>query len=156
MHADAIPRKTDAAHAVLGNRQALPAALRMLLITVDGRKPLTQLRTVARSLGLDDAAFARLRDEGLIAWDGMVSQEQTETLALAEQAKRLVRAKFFALDLAARMLAGKEGALREQAREVNSESSFQVWMDDCAARIAQAADAERARLFRERVAAAAL
>ncbi|MDC6168626.1 hypothetical protein PO768_14510, partial [Paucibacter sp. XJ19-41] len=68
-------------------------------------------------------------------------------------AARLMRAKFFALDLAARMLAGRDAALREAARTVDSESRFAAWMDHCAAEIARAADAERAALFRERVGA---
>ena len=65
----------------------------------------------------------------------------------------LERAKFFALDLAARMLAGRDAALREAARTVDSESRFAAWMDHCAAEIARAADTERAALFRERVGA---
>ena len=155
MQTDAIPRKTDAARAALANRAALPAALRLLLITIDGRKPVAELLGVARSLGLDGRAFAHLHRDGLIAWHGMPSPEQAQAQRLAAQATRLVKAKFYALDLAARMLAGKEGALREQARTVDSESSFNAWMDDCAASIARAADPQRAALFRERVAAAA-
>lgn len=147
----AIPHKTELAHRLLaGPRQAIPAGLRMLLIMVDGRKPLGELATLARGLGLQpQSAFEQLRGQGLIAWAGEQGQ------AGRERAQRLVRAKFFALDLAARMLAGRDQGLREGARAVDSESSFAAWLDECAAEITRSADAERAALFRERVLAAA-
>eukprot|EP01137_Pigoraptor_chileana_P005592 Opistho-2@2903 len=159
----AIPHKTDAARRLLADSQAsrasLAAGLRMLLITIDGRKNLGDLQTVAHSLGLQRQAFVQLQTAGLIAWAGAqalveraAEQAQAEQ---AERARRLVRAKFFAIDLAARMLAGRDQDLRDRARTVHSESGFQAWMDECSAVIAEAADAERARLFRERVAAAA-
>ena len=155
-----IPHKTDAGRRLLaGARQALPPGLRMLLITVDGRKSLTELQAVAQGLGLaPPRAFEMLLAQGLIRWDGPPEPAPTPTPtppAAADAARRLVRAKFFALDLAGRMLAGRDQALREGARAVDSESSFAAWLDDCAAEIARAADAERAALFRERVAAVA-
>lgn len=150
----AIPQKTEAGRQLLaGPRQALPAGLRMLLITVDGRKTLAQLLEVARSLGLPAEAFTQLKAKGLLAL-GDEPREAADA-APAAAAARLVRAKFFAMDLAARMLAGRDGALRERAREVCSPSSFEHWLDDCTAEIGRAADAERAALFRERVAAVA-
>lgn len=151
-----IPHKTDAGRRLLaGARQALPPGLRMLLITVDGRKNLAELQAVAQGLGLaPPRAFELLLAQGLIHWDGPPEPAPTPPAA-ADAARRLVRAKFFALDLAGRMLAGRDQALREGARAVDSESSFAAWLDDCAAEIARAADAERAALFRERVAAVA-
>lgn len=172
MQPDAKPRKTDVArHQLIQSRQALTPALRMLLITVDGRKTFAELATVARSLGLRREAFEQLRDTGLIVWDGMnaaaeaearraeqerVEAERHEREERERQARRLVRAKFFAIDLAARMLAGRDAELRERAREVDTEARFADWLEDCVASIERASDAERAALFRERVSAAAL
>ncbi|MET0518948.1 MAG: hypothetical protein ABW005_08950 [Burkholderiaceae bacterium] len=161
----AVPHKTEAGRERLaGPRQALPAALRMLLITVDGRKTVAQLLEVARSLGLSAEAFAELQAQGLIRLGaaGAASAEAATAppaappaaaAAGAAEAARLVRAKFFAMDLAARMLAGRDAALRERARDACTPSSFAQWLDDCASEIGRVADDERATLFRERVAA---
>lgn len=151
----AILRKTDAGRSLLaGPRQALPAGLRMLLIMVDGRRSLAELQALAQGLGLaPQQAIERLLAEGLVS--GPVSERPSAPAGddAAAAAARLMRAKFFALDLAARMLAGRDAALREAARTVDSESRFAAWMDHCAAEIARAADTERAALFRERVGA---
>ncbi|MFN3631009.1 MAG: hypothetical protein ACK4XK_13300, partial [Casimicrobiaceae bacterium] len=108
-----------------------------------------------QGLGLaPQQAVERLLAERLVS--GPVSERVAEPASQAQAgdaAARLMRAKFFALDLAARMLAGRDAALREAARAVDSESRFAAWMDHCAAEIARAADAERAALFRERVGA---
>lgn len=151
-----VPQKTERARELLAqSRQALPAAQRMLLITIDGRKEFAALSVIARSMGLDDKAFEWMRDEGLITWPGMLSaSEQAEQTAAAQRQERLrglVRAKMYALDLATLMLAGKEGGLRERAREVDSESRFHAWVDECATTIGSVAGAERAELFRARV-----
>jgi hypothetical protein len=61
----------------------------------------------------------------------------------------------FALDLAGRMLAGRDAELRDSARAVDCEASFVVWLDDASAHIEAVASAERAQLFRDRVVAAA-
>ncbi|WP_077035599.1 hypothetical protein [Pelomonas sp. KK5] len=155
-----IPRKTDAARALLQQpaaRQRLAPGLRMLLITIDGRRSFAELRSVAAGLGLvAPEAFEQLRAAALVAWGEEQAQAAVPTPPTnAERAARLVRAKFFALDLAARMLAGRDQPLRERAREVDSESRFQAWLEECAAAIAQAGDAQRAALFLERVAASA-
>ncbi|HEY4079847.1 MAG TPA: hypothetical protein VGM81_04055 [Burkholderiaceae bacterium] len=156
-----VPQKTERARELLArSRQSLPAAQRMLLITIDGRKEFAALRVIARSMGLDDKAFEWMRDEGLITWPGMLSAadlalqaEQTAAAQRQERLRGLVRAKMYALDLATLMLAGKEGGLRERAREVDSESRFHAWVDECAATIGSVAGAERADLFRARVTA---
>jgi hypothetical protein len=149
-----IPSKTEAGRRLLaGPRGGLPAGLRMLLILVDGRRGAAELQALARGIGLDGPqALRMLAAEGLIAVPAspaVVAQDDSD-------ARRLVRAKFYALDLAARMLAGRDAALRERARAVDSESSFAAWLDDCAAEIGRVADAERAAAFRERVRAAAV
>ena len=61
-------QKTDLARELLRSpRRDLPAGERMLLITVDGRRDLPQLRALARNLGLDPAVVESLYGRGLIA-----------------------------------------------------------------------------------------
>jgi hypothetical protein len=73
--------------------------------------------------------------------------------APADELNRLMRAKMFALDLVGRMLAGRDAELRDRAREVHNETSFQAWLDDAAMRITAEAGEERGRFFRQLVAA---
>lgn len=151
------PRKTDLARQLLtpGQRAAAPGELRLsgaqraLLITVDGKRGRAELDQLARGLGLGSDALQALVQRGL------VELPRTEDVrATLEQARRLVSTKFFALDLVTRMLAGREGELRQLAREADTESRFMHWMDLCCARITEQADAERAAMFRSRVEAA--
>ena len=83
------------------------------------------------------------------------ADEVAEAAALAREAqaraKRLVATKFFALDLVTRMLAGREGELRDLVRQVDTESRFQEWVHHCCERIEAHADAERAAKFRDSV-----
>ena len=83
------------------------------------------------------------------------ADEVAEAAALAREAqaraKRLVATKFFALDLVTRMLAGREGELRDLVRQVDTESRFQEWVNHCCERIEAHADAERAAKFRDSV-----
>lgn len=83
------------------------------------------------------------------------ADEVAEAAALAREAqaraKRLVATKFFALDLVTRMLAGREGELRDLVRQVDTESRFQEWVHQCCERIEAHADAERAAKFRDSV-----
>jgi hypothetical protein len=162
------PTKTHRARVLLaGPRQALPPALRMLLISVDGRRDLAALHAVASSLGLGGEALDRLRADGLIGVDGgsidvplpIANTSATAPVATPparpdDELRRLVRAKMFALDLVGRMLAGRDAELRASAREVDSESRFLAWLDDATAHIAAAANEERAQFFRQRVAEA--
>jgi len=161
-----------------GQRQ-LPPALRALLITVDGKRDAQELQRLARGLGLGDDGLSRLVDQGLVelpralkpavaaaapapaststtsAIQAVDADEVAEAAALAREAqaraKRLVATKFFALDLVTRMLAGREGELRELVRQVDTESRFQEWVHQCCERIEAHADAERAAKFRDSV-----
>lgn len=171
MSASAAPTKTDAGRQLLASsRTALPPPLRMLLISVDGRRSAAQLLDMARSLGLGPDALERLGAAGLIAGAAAPAAPQARPATgvqappsipaaptaqgAGDDLRRLVRAKMFALDLAGRMLAGRDAELRASAREVDNEARFLDWLADAAARIEAAADAERAQLFRERVARA--
>ncbi|WP_457421866.1 hypothetical protein [Roseateles sp. P5_E7] len=150
----AAPAKTDAARRLLaGPRGSLPVPLRMLLISVDGRRGEDELLAIARSLGLDAQALQTLRHEGLVT---ALREALPPAADPAAELRRLMRAKMFALDLAGRMLAGRDAELRASAREVDSESRFLEWLAEAAACIEAAASAERALLFRERVAEAAV
>ena len=149
------PAKTDAARLLLaGPRGSLPVPLRMLLINVDGRRGEEELLGIAGSLGLDAQALQTLRREGLVTHRPAAAPAPVPEDA-ATDLRRLMRAKMFALDLAGRMLAGRDAELRASARTVDSEARFLEWLTDAAARIEAVANAERARLFRERVAEAA-
>lgn len=180
-----VPAKTQAARALLaGPRATLAVPLRMLLINVDGRRGVPELLDIARSLNLDAEALQALWRDGLIEWPAQPQPEvvaqapapvhvpvpvpvPAPTVASApapapasahtgDDLRRLMRAKMFAFDLACRMLAGRDAELRATAREVNSESRFLDWIAQASARIEAASDAERAQLFRERVAQAAV
>jgi hypothetical protein len=137
------------------------------------------LHEIARSLQLDATALAELQRQGLISGltepaparrsqppavaatvarapaPAPVAVRAPATADKSEDLRRLMRAKMFAFDLACRMLAGRDAELRASAREVDSESRFLAWLADASARIEAASDAERAALFRERVAQAA-
>lgn len=141
------PRKTDRARELLaqGQRQ-LPGALRALLITVDGKRDADELRRLGRGLGLEDG-LERLVDQGLVELPRVV-----DTRATMERARRLVSTKFFALDLVTRMLAGREGELRDLVRQADTESRFMEWVELCCERIESHSDAERAAKFRTSVA----
>lgn len=158
------PAKTDAARQLLaGPRNALSVPLRMLLISVDGRRSEAQLLEIARALGLGADALRRLQRDGLITGAPALraaapvpapSAAPAPTSSSAEDLRRLMKAKMFALDLVGRMLAGRDAELRASARLVDSEARFLEWMAAAAARIEAAADAERAQHFRDRVAEA--
>jgi len=151
------PRKTELARQLLApGQRRLPAALRALLITVDGQRDADELRRLGRGLGLGEDGLKQLADQGLIELPKAVdADEAREVLAIAravqERAKRLVSTKFFALDLVARMLAGREGELRDLVRQADTESRFMEWVDLCCERIEAQSDVERASKFRESV-----
>lgn len=174
MSSQAIPQKTQAARQLLaGARSVLSVPMRMLLINVDGRRPVAELQDIARSLQLDGHALAHLQRDGWIS--GLPDMPRSRSVDPApakveaapqapralssspstDDLRRLMRAKMFAFDLACRMLAGRDAELRARAREVNSESRFLEWLGEASACIEAASDTERAQLFRERVAQAA-
>jgi len=159
--------KTQAARQLVGGpRSALAVPLRMLLINVDGQRSLAELHDIARSLNLGPQALDELHQAGLITAAPAAPQAvaavapppapQAAPAPPGDELRRLMRAKMFAIDLACRMLAGRDGELRASAREVDSESRFLDWLAEAAARIEAASDSERAQLFRERVAQAAV
>lgn len=148
------PRKTDLARQLLapGQRQ-LPGALRALLITVDGKRDAEELRRLGRGLGLGEDGLQLLVDQGLVELPKLVDPREAMAVARAaqEKAKRLVSTKFFALDLVTRMLAGREGELRDLVRQADTESRFLEWVELCCERIEAQSDAERAEKFRHSV-----
>jgi hypothetical protein len=173
MSSSATPTKTLAARELLaGPRSILTVPMRMLLINVDGRRNVAELQDIARSLNLKPHALMQLQRDGWIAGlseplpspvevEQPAAQAEAEAeasparVSSAEDLRRLMRAKMFAFDLACRMLAGRDAELRVSAREVNSESRFLDWLAEASSRIEAASDAERAQLFRDRVAQAA-
>lgn len=171
MSSSATPTKTQAARELLaGPRSILTVPMRMLLINVDGRRNAAELQDIARSLNLTPHALMQLQRDGWIAGlseplpppvevEPPAAKAESEAsparVSSAEDLRRLMRAKMFAFDLACRMLAGRDAELRVSAREVNSESRFLDWLAEASSRIEAASDAERAQLFRDRVAQAA-
>jgi len=126
------PQKTEAArHVLLHERRRLTPALRALLITVDGQRDVQALSSLARGLGLPEDAPQQLRAAGLITW-----RCERELAEASRRAQTLVRAKFFAMDLAERFLLGKDEALRASVREVDSEASLQAWLAEASGQIA--------------------
>lgn len=161
---NALVKTKSALQLLAGPRSALAVPRRMLLINVDGKRGVPELLAIARSLGLGAEALDDLQRDGLITADAQAQQapavaeartRPNPVAAPIDDLRRLMRAKMFAFDLAGRMLAGRDVELRASAREVNSESRFLDWLEDASSRIEAAADAERAQLFRERVAQAA-
>ena len=162
-------QKTDLARQVLSSpRRDLPAAHRMLLITVDGRRDLRQLRELACNMGLDASVVEDLYGRGLIApveadlqahqeARQAAERERAHRAALAhqqaaiEQARRLARAKIYALDLVARMLVGQDGELRALARHIDSEDGLQLWIEAAAQQIRERSSDDRAERFKDRV-----
>ncbi|MDH0864948.1 hypothetical protein [Mitsuaria sp. GD03876] len=151
------PRKTDLARQLLapGQRQ-LPGALRALLITVDGKRDVDELRRLGQGLGLGEDGLKQLVDQGLVELPPLIDAREVGELRAAaraaqDRAKRLVSTKFFALDLVTRMLAGREGELRDLVRQVDTESRFMSWVELCCERIEAESDAERATKFRDSV-----
>ncbi len=162
-------QKTDLARQLLSSpRRDLPAGHRMLLITVDGRRDLHQLRDLARNLGLAASVVEDLYGRGLIApveadlqaqqqAHEATARERAREAALAaqqaavEQARRLARAKLYAMDLVARMLVGQDGDLRALARHIECEEGLQLWLEAAAQQIRERSSEERAERFKERV-----
>jgi hypothetical protein len=108
------------------------------------------------AMALPSAPSAHSAPPPISADETIREAEVIEAAALAraaqERARRLVSAKFFGLDLVTRMLAGREGELRDLARQADSESRFLEWVDLCCERIESESDAERAAKFRDSVA----
>lgn len=71
--------------------------------------------------------------------------------AAGEQARRLLRAKVYALDLVARMLAGQDGDLRALARHIDNEEGLLLWIEVAAQHLRERAGDERSERFRQRV-----
>jgi hypothetical protein len=179
-------KKTDLGRQMLAQRAAMAAAVRMWLITVDGKRDETELLALAQGLGLDGhSTIERLLREG---WISEVAGPETaprssrrETAQLvaaspgapvpspsetavpasptvpaqashaAQEARKLAAARMFAIDLVCRMLAGREGDLRDRWRSVDDMRSFEQWISECAARISDVAGPERAGTFLDRV-----
>jgi len=179
-------KKTDLGRQMLAQRAAMAAAVRMWLITVDGKRDETELLALAQGLGLDGhSTIERLLREGWISEEAgpetaprssrreaaqLVTASQgapvpspsrtavptsptvpAQASPAAQEARKLAAARMFAIDLACRMLAGREGDLRDRWRSVDDMRSFEQWISECAARIFDVAGPERAGTFLDRV-----
>lgn len=151
--------KTDTARRALAHREPMPAALRMWLITVDGRRADSELLALAQRLGLDgprqvQALLRRgwLARPGAAAAPTVAPEPPRRNLASTRQ---LADAKMFAIDLVSRMMAGREGELRDAWRQIVDRESFQRWLTDCDRRLRETVSDERAALIRAKVQAVA-
>lgn len=154
-----IPSKTPKARQVLQGRD-FPGtrAQRALLIMADGRKTLQDLSGAIRSLGLSLADLQALAADGWVTWHGEahgaaavdieVPVAQTEPPG---PARTLAAAKFFALDLVARMLGTRDEVLRRAAREVADADALLAWLDQCMVQLRTEHGDEPAELFHLRV-----
>jgi hypothetical protein len=165
MHADAIPYKTELARNTLQQRDALPRGHRLFLIMVDGQKSLRQLAEAAKHLDIDDLVLRSLVESGLIQWQAMSrrtfnmpsavdapSPPSTPRVAPARSPRSLAAAKIYAMDLAALMLPGQDGGIRDAARNVTDAGEMHAWLTEAAQQIAARAGDERAALFVAKVA----
>lgn len=160
MHLDIVLSKTERGRRALQHREALPRPQRLFLIMIDGHKSLRELSAAAKELGIDSVALAAMANKGLIHWTGRAETighatgVRTPAPAPAPRPQHsLAAAKLYALDLVALMLPGRDGELREAARQVTDADALRRWLQRSAREIARGNSSERAALFLDRVGA---
>lgn len=159
--------KTDLAWSVIRERSAeLDAAMRALLIMMDGKRPLMDLVPAIKALSL------KIEDVHVLLTRGLVRPCETPAARAAVSApppaaqatpvvappqapapssnRSLAAAKFYALDQLARLLGRGDEALRLAARQVIDHASLMTWLESCRDHIEQVAGPDRAELFAAR------
>lgn len=164
-----------------GRATDISRASRSFLIMVDGQRNMAQLEPIISSLGLSDHDLRDLVQAGWMDWRVAPrsaprsaspraanpstpprSEPVAETRSapavdtqapadMADDSRTLAAAKFYALDLVARMLVGRDGLARAAAREVHDGPTMAVWISLCADMIRREAGEERAALFVEKM-----
>ncbi|GAA0755094.1 hypothetical protein LRH25_29195 [Ideonella azotifigens] len=168
MNPDAIPCKTELARELLRQRNALPRSQRLFLIMIDGRQPLRHFAQAAAQLGIGASALNNLVSDGLLQWGANqpapgqkaaapLPAEPEPPTASPQRAPApmpsLAAAKMYAMDLAALMLPGQDGAIRQASRAVIGPGELRIWLGETARLIAEQAGPQRAALFLEKVGA---
>ncbi|MFZ4550948.1 MAG: hypothetical protein ACOYNB_03905 [Aquabacterium sp.] len=166
--------KTDLAWDVIRGRSvALDAAMRALLIMMDGKRPLRDLLPAMKALSLKVEDVHALMERGFVRPCVTANAQQRRlssrmALPAAEpddeclpspasaapavpQQKSLAAAKFYALDQLARILGRADESLRLASRDVVDRGSMDAWLLRCRQEIANVAGSERADLFAARV-----
>ena len=152
---DAVYAKTEKGRAFLNDKPASGTrTLRTVLILMDGRKPVRELLPAIQPLGWQLNEVQSLVAQGLlvpVTTAGDVVAASPPAAAASRQSNRsLAAAKFYALDMLARMLGHGDADLRERARAVDSASTLMAWIDESAERVKQVAGLDRAESFRAR------
>lgn len=162
--------KTDLAWSVIRERSAeLDAAMRALLIMMDGKRPLMDLVPAIKALSLKIEDVHVLLTRGLVRPCTTPAARVTVPMvpvappaapappvvappqASAPSSNRsLAAAKFYALDQLARLLGRGDEALRLAARQVIDHASLMTWLASCRDHIEQVAGPDRAELFAAR------
>lgn len=163
--------KTDLAWDVIRGRSvALDAAMRALLIMMDGKRPLRDLLPAMKALSLKVEDVHALMERGFVRPCVTANAQQRRlasrmALPAAEpdeacvpspppagpQQKSLAAAKFYALDQLARILGRADESLRLASREVVDRGTMDAWLLRCRQEIELVAGLERADLFATRV-----
>ncbi|CAG1017329.1 hypothetical protein BURC_01974 [Burkholderiaceae bacterium] len=162
MRHELTPTRTPMASEWLTEPSApLDLAHRVLLATVDGRRHIVELESVARALGLRTGALHRLRAQGLVAFGESASEDddgdRTRRAAPAPATHwlparlPLQSATWYAVELACVMLARDDPALRAAARDIDSSAALLDWCERCAETIARECGQERADLFFDKI-----
>lgn len=143
--------KTSTVKRLLARCHPMPAALRMLLITVDGHRSVQDLESLARSLGLAEGSVQACVDRGWLT-PGRRSLHAGRRTGAAAPLSPLAPAHAFARDLAVRLLDDLEQELEDRWRVATDADSFDEWLTLCASAIRRAGGPEQARFFMSRVA----
>lgn len=162
MRQELTPTRTPMASQWLTEPSApLDIPHRVLLATVDGRRHIVELESVARALGLRTGALHRLRAQGLVEFGESEPEDAGEGLKRRSAPVAgshwlparvpMQAATWYAVELACVMLGRDEPALRAAAREVDSSEALLDWCERCAETIARECGQERADLFFDKI-----
>lgn len=146
MSPDEPLRKTSTLKRLLEQRRGLTPALRMLLITVDGRRTAGELRALARALGLPDDTLEVCVQRGWITPSIQALRDSAPRLS------HLLPTRTFARELASRLLRGMEDDLEDRWHAATDSRLFDDWMSRCSTEIEQRVGPEQGARFRQQVA----
>ncbi|WP_130480855.1 hypothetical protein [Sphaerotilus mobilis] len=144
-----VPVKTTACRRLLSDHSGpITRARRSLLIMVDGRRSVAELRPAMAALQLGMGDLQALTEAGLLHWLNRAADAPPQRPA---GNRSVAGAKLYALDLLGRMLARDDVLLREAARAVTVEADLLPWLRLCEHVLTERCHAQRAALFIDKV-----